>query len=66
VVELAQVADARDCCGERYLLVEQQQGVLVRRWFTHADDREQRPLTACACCGTPLRPYPAAELLARR
>jgi hypothetical protein len=65
VVELAQIADARNCCGERYLLVEQQQGALVRRWFARADDPEQRPLTACARCATPLPPYPAAELLAR-
>jgi hypothetical protein len=65
VVEPAQIADARDCCGERYLLVELQQGVLVRRWFTHADDPDQRPITACARCAVPLLPHPAAELLTR-
>jgi hypothetical protein len=63
VIELAQVGDVRDCCGERYLLVEQQRGSLVWRWYAHADDHERRPLAVCRRCATAILPYPggAAE-----
>jgi hypothetical protein len=56
VVELARIADVRECCGERYLLVEQQRGSLVRRWFTREDDLEL-PLSACPRCAAPLLPH---------
>jgi hypothetical protein len=56
VVELARIADVRECCDERYLLVEQQRGSLVRRWFTREDDLEELPLSACPHCAAPLLP----------
>jgi hypothetical protein len=61
VIELAQAGDVRDCCGERYLLVEQQQGSLVRRWYALADNSEQRPLAACRRCTTVLLPHTATQ-----
>jgi hypothetical protein len=57
VVELARVADVRGCCGERYLLVEQQHGSLVRRWFTREGDLEELALSACPRCAVPLLPH---------
>jgi hypothetical protein len=64
VVELARIADVRECCGERYLLVEHERGSLVRRWFTRECDPEQRPLVACPRCSTPLLP-PLCDAVAR-
>jgi hypothetical protein len=56
VVERAQVGDAPECCGERYVLREEQRGSLVRRWFTREGDPEQLPLSACLRCAAPLLP----------
>jgi hypothetical protein len=66
VSELAQVGEVRECCGERYLLVEQQRGSFVRRWFARADYSEQWPLAACGRCATPLLPHAATQPAARR
>jgi hypothetical protein len=56
VVERPQAGDAPECCGERYLLREEQRGSLVRRWFTREGDPEQLPLSACLRCAAPLLP----------
>jgi hypothetical protein len=42
VVERAQGADAPECCGERYVLREEQRGSLVRRWFTRERKHPRR------------------------
>jgi hypothetical protein len=65
VVELARIADVRECCGERYLLVEQQRGSLVRRWFTREDDLEELPLSVCSHCAAPLLPHTHVTSLER-
>jgi hypothetical protein len=62
VIELVAI----ECCGERYLLVEELRSSLVARWFVRDGCESGQPVTACLGCRGPFeapQPRESARVL---